>query len=113
MEKLREELAKLLFDWIDDDGWEWWEVDKDVRDHYRNKTDSILSLPALREALEEAEKTKKALVAVLDLINNSYGVAGLHFNDNVAPWDSLLEGGEFEEWLKDFSKAIEVKDGQG
>ena len=56
MEKLREELAKLLFDWIDDDGWEWWEVDKDVRDHYRNKTDSILSLPSLREALEKAEK---------------------------------------------------------
>jgi len=47
----------LLFDWIDDDGWEWWEVDKDVRDHYRNKTDSILSLPALREALEKATGT--------------------------------------------------------
>ena len=57
MEKLREELAKLLFDWIDDDGWEWWEVDKDVRDHYRNKTDSILSLPSLREALEKATGT--------------------------------------------------------
>jgi hypothetical protein len=56
-DKMREEIAKMLFDWIDDDGWEWYEVDKEVRDHYRNKTDSILSLPALREALEQATGT--------------------------------------------------------
>ena len=43
-DKMREEIAKTLFDWIDDDGWEWYEVDKEVRDHYRGKVDSILSL---------------------------------------------------------------------
>ncbi len=42
-DKLIEEIAKMLFDWIDDDGWEWYEVDKEVRDHYRGKVDSILS----------------------------------------------------------------------
>jgi hypothetical protein len=42
-DKMREEIAKMLFDWIDDDGWEWYEVDKEVRDHYRGKVDSILS----------------------------------------------------------------------
>ena len=105
MEKVREELVETISHMI---GYEDW-GDKTAEDVAQD----ILSLLALREALEKAEKTKKALVAVLDLINNSYGVAGLHFNGNVAPWDSLLEGGEFEEWLKDFSKAIEVKDGQG
>lgn len=40
MEKLREELAKTLFDWIDDDGWEWYEVDKEVLTAYENPTKS-------------------------------------------------------------------------
>lgn len=52
-DKMREEIAKTLFDWIDDDGWEmiehrrtglkWYEVNKEVRDHYRGKVDFILS----------------------------------------------------------------------
>jgi len=44
MEKLREELAKLLFDWIDDDGWEWEEVDEASRNVYRVKAAAVLSL---------------------------------------------------------------------
>lgn len=43
-DKLRNGIAKTLFDWIDDDGWEWWEVDEAVKNHYRHKADSILSL---------------------------------------------------------------------
>jgi hypothetical protein len=35
-----------------------------------------------------------------DLIGSSEGVAGLHRNGDLAPWDTLLEGGEFEAWLK-------------
>jgi len=35
------------------------------------------------------------------LINNSHGVDGLHLNGDVAPWDSLLPGGEFEAWLSE------------
>ena len=59
----------------------------------------------------ELEEMQKGLDAVQDLINNSYGVAGLHLNGDVAPWDELLEGGRFEAWLKDFSrcgKKVEV-----
>ena len=59
----------------------------------------------------ELEKMQKGLDAVQDLINNSYGVAGLHLNGDVAPWDELLEGGRFEDWLKDFpccGRKIEV-----
>ena len=42
---------------------------------------------------------EKAVKAVNDLINESYGVAGLHLNGDVAYWDELLAGGRFEEWL--------------
>ena len=41
---LKEEIAKTLFDWIDDDGWKWDEVDEAIHNHYRGKADSILSL---------------------------------------------------------------------
>ena len=34
-----------------------------------------------------------------DLAGNSEGVAGLHQNGDVAPWDSLFAGGSFEAWL--------------
>lgn len=34
-----------------------------------------------------------------DLIVSSEGVTGLHRNGDVAPWDSLTAGGEFEDWL--------------
>ena len=36
---------------------------------------------------------------VQDLVANSTGVAGLHMNGDIAPWDSLLPGGAFEAWL--------------
>lgn len=38
------------------------------------------------------------------LIENSDGVAGLHLNGEIAPWDSLSAGGHFEEWLFPFSE---------
>jgi hypothetical protein len=33
------------------------------------------------------------------LIDDSTGVAGLHRNGDVATWNELLRGGEFEDWL--------------
>jgi hypothetical protein len=33
------------------------------------------------------------------LIDESYGVSGLHLNGAVAPWSDLLTGGRYEEWL--------------
>jgi hypothetical protein len=44
--------------------------------------------------------------AVLQLINESRGVAGLHRNGDVATWDELRTGGRYEEWLVDFDAAL-------
>lgn len=62
----------------------------------------------LTEAQEENAKLKSALNSVIDLIDNSTGVAGLHQNGEVAEWDSILSGGHFEEWLIDLSEAINI-----
>lgn len=48
---------------------------------------------------------QKGIDAVQSLINESHGVAGLHLNGDVATWSSLLAGGEYEEWLREFSEA--------
>ena len=53
-------------------------------------------------------KYESALNSVIDLIDNSTGVAGLHQNGEVAEWDSILAGGHFEEWLIDLSEAINI-----
>lgn len=45
----------------------------------------------------DATQLLAQLVAELDeLISESHGVAGLHLNGDVAPWDELLPGGRFE-----------------
>jgi hypothetical protein len=50
--------------------------------------------------LVAALKTAQRFVAsVRDLISDSHGVAGLHLNGDLAPWDELLPGGRFEDWL--------------
>jgi hypothetical protein len=49
---------------------------------------------AVREA---AIALHEALTA---LIQESEGVAGLHLNGDVAPWEELLAGGRYEEWLR-------------
>lgn len=51
---------------------------------------------------------RKGIVAVAELISESTSVAGLHLNGDVAPWPTLLEGGEFEGWLLDFSIARDI-----
>jgi len=53
-------------------------------------------------------KYESALNSVIDLIDNSTGVAGLHQNGEVAEWDSILAGGHFEEWLIDLTEAINI-----
>jgi len=40
-----------------------------------------------------------------DLIAASTGVDGLHLNGDVAPWEELREGGNFQEWLQPFDEA--------
>ncbi len=52
------------------------------------------------EALKaENEALKNAVTAVSELIQDSDGVAGLHMNGNVAPWESLLSGGFMSQQL--------------
>ena len=52
-------------------------------------------------------KAQNGLKAVVDLINESEGVIGLHQNGDVASWDSLQTGGAFEDWLVDFDDAVD------
>lgn len=57
------------------------------------------------------EIAARALVKALDdLICDSSGVYGLHLNGEVAPWGTLLEGGQFEEWLLPLSEMKEALD---
>ena len=63
----------------------------------------------LRETLEYV------LSSVNDLIADSEGVTGLHLNGDFAPWEELMEGGRYEDWLlslstaQDFLKQLNVR----
>lgn len=81
---------------------------------YEDRDFGSYTAPICKEAanrIEELEeklgKAEKGLESVFNLINDSVGVAGLHLNGDVALWDSLLQGGQFEGWLIDFSEAME------
>jgi hypothetical protein len=54
------------------------------------------------------EALRRVLKAVDDLIASSEGVAGLHLNGDLAPWDELVAGGRYELWLADLETAREV-----
>jgi len=54
---------------------------------------------------EENEKLRKGIKAVRDLIDESYGIEGLHQSGEVCPWHDLEQGGTFEEWLLEFNEA--------
>jgi cell division septum initiation protein DivIVA len=58
---------------------------------------------ARKEAEQERDQLKAQIngmkQAIDDLVRSSEGVAGLHQNGDVAPWDELLTGGRFDEWL--------------
>lgn len=60
----------------------------------------------LTQAADTIEKQAKAIAAVVALIGDSYGVAGLHLNGDVAPWYELREGGRYEGWLADLDAAL-------
>jgi hypothetical protein len=62
----------------------------------------------LREAERVADLYRVGLDAVVTLIDSSEGVAGLHRNGDIAPWDELRAGGRFEGWLIAFDEAVEA-----
>jgi hypothetical protein len=55
---------------------------------------------------KDAESLRRVVRDFDDLIKASTGVAGLHLNGEVADWESLRTGGQFEEWLCNFDVAI-------
>ena len=63
--------------------------------------DALASQPASPEPRESALRgaAKAMHEALTSLIQESTGVVGLHLNGDVAPWDELLAGGRYEEWL--------------
>lgn len=72
---------------------------------------------AIADALAAAEHRRLAVAAARDaavaglraveaLMDESYGVAGLHLNSDIAPWGDLRTGGQYEEWLLAFDAAL-------
>ena len=75
----------------------------------------IVELRAANKRMSELEAALKiandGINAVASLIDESYGVDGLHLNGRVAPWRDLLKGGSFESWLAPFSLALAKETG--
>jgi hypothetical protein len=64
----------------------------------------------LVDIITKQREDKEMLVKAMQyLVNESDGVYGLHLNGDPSPWSELLEGGEFEEWLGEFSEFGVVK----
>ena len=75
----------------------------------------IVQLETEAQALEAGGRIAEleaGIRAVEELIADSRGVVGLHLNGDEAPWDELLAGGRFEDWLKDFSAALVPQEAQ-
>lgn len=83
-------------------------VDTDVITNHA-EDNARAELTALRKEHDElcvySERLAAGIAAVRELIDESRGVAGLHRNGDEAPWDELLGGGRFEDWLLAFSDA--------
>lgn len=70
-------------------------IDDKIMDHYGFNDPSV-------------DVLVRGLVAVEKLIDESYGVEGLHRNGDIASWGDLRTGGHFENWLIDFDVALEA-----
>lgn len=58
----------------------------------------------------DVEVYKDGLLAVVNLIESSLGVYGLHLNGELAPWDTLRTGGGYEDWLQSLDAAVDAID---
>lgn len=68
---------------------------------------NLVSSERVKELEADKARLEIGLKSVQALIDDSYGVSGLHLNGSVAPWDTLRTGGAYEEWLIDFDAAME------
>ena len=62
----------------------------------------------IEDLTAENSKLREGISAIAALIRSSDGVVGLHKNGDVAGWDELMKGGEFEDWLAPLDAAIDV-----
>ena len=67
----------------------------------------MYAIKRVNELEKENKILKSAIGSVVELIDESVGVVGLHRNEDVAEWRELLEGGHLEEWLMEYSKAVD------
>lgn len=56
------------------------------------------------------ETLRRGVLAVQTLILESRGVEGLHLNRDIALWDDLRSGGQFETWLVELDEALAALD---
>jgi hypothetical protein len=64
----------------------------------------VATLEAERDAAQADCKAMAGALGALrscveDLVSESAGVAGLHRNGDLAPWGTLTDGGQHEDWL--------------
>ncbi len=89
------------------DGPEWAQHRYDAA--WKEMTDLAKAHAELAALRAEVERLREAVDAVFTLIAESHGVAGLHLNGDVAPWDELLRGGRCEDWLAPLSDVAEKR----
>lgn len=79
-----------------------------IEDNHGKRIAFDTSAEKIEQLVTENEKLKKGIIAVRELINESYGVGGLHENGDMAAWGELEQGGALEEWLLAFNEAEDV-----
>lgn len=82
------------------------EIQNSINDVIERAGTSDADWSVLLSAGQLIARLRKGISAVDALISESEGVAGLHLNGNIAPWDELRSGGRYEEWLCDFDEAL-------
>lgn len=92
------------------------------RDALADEVERLRPLVTLYAAsLKKVEAERDALAArieelrgdLMELVEYSTGVAGLHLNGDLAPWDELLAGGRFEGWLGSFGEVAPTNQAEG
>jgi hypothetical protein len=62
----------------------------------------------LKLSQADRDVMRAGLLAIESLIHESTGVAGLHLNGDLAPWNELRTGGRFEDWLEPLDRALKL-----
>jgi hypothetical protein len=76
-----------------------------LRHETQNERDNLLEkVETLEENAANLEVLKAMVTQMWSLIKQSEGVYGLHLNSDPSPWDELLPGGTYEEWLNQWKE---------